>query len=150
MGASSPTQRSLKQLRERGLVCEVVEHWNQWSRRRQDLFGVFDILGIGPGLILAVQTTTKANLSARRKKMLAEPNVRSWLEAGGKIELHGWFKQGRRWQVKVEGMTLGDEPEASATEPTAAPAAAHKFGDFVIPDGAVLRSGNVGIEARGN
>ena len=40
--ASSPTQRSLKLLRDEGYTAQVVERWNPHARVRQDLFGVID------------------------------------------------------------------------------------------------------------
>ena len=45
---SSPTARSLELLRELGYTAKVVEHWNQYAKIRQDLFGV-DILALKPG-----------------------------------------------------------------------------------------------------
>ena len=56
---SSPTTRSLAQLRERGYQVWVVEYWNAFSRKRVDLFGIFDILGVGNGETIAVQTTSR-------------------------------------------------------------------------------------------
>jgi hypothetical protein len=40
--ATSPTQLSLKKLREEGYTVAVVEHWNSFARIRQDLFGFID------------------------------------------------------------------------------------------------------------
>ena len=43
----SPTQRTLKRMRESGdyALVKVVERWNAFARIRQDLWN-FDILGI--------------------------------------------------------------------------------------------------------
>ena len=44
--ATSPTQLSLKKLREEGYTVAVVEHWNSFARIRQDLFGFIDLLAL--------------------------------------------------------------------------------------------------------
>ena len=94
----SPVEKSLKLLRKQGYTVAITERWNPFAKVRQDLFGFCDLLAIAPGEILAIQTTTRTNLSARRKKIAAEERSRKWLEAGGRIQLHGWNKG----QVKVE------------------------------------------------
>ena len=104
---TSPTQRSLKLLRERGWLCEVVERWNPHAKVRKDLFNVIDIVALSSETIIGVQTTTVSNMAARRAKILAEPAVKRWLRAGGQISLHGWVKAGPRgkpktWQVREE------------------------------------------------
>jgi hypothetical protein len=114
---STPTSRSLALLRTDGYTAAVVERWNPHARIRQDLFGVFDLVAIRAGLVgvLAVQTTSASNLSARRRKLVECPAVRTWLQAGNAVELHGWAKRRGRWQCRRERMTLTDLP----TIPTA-------------------------------
>lgn len=100
---SSPTQRSLKRLRDDGYLAAVVEHWNPYAKIRQDLFGIFDLVGIHsmyPG-VLGVQTTSYTNISARKKKLLESEALQIWLEAGNDVEIHGWHKKGNRWECKV-------------------------------------------------
>ena len=43
---TSPTQRSLAALRERGMLAEVVERWNPYTKTRKDLFGFVDIVAV--------------------------------------------------------------------------------------------------------
>ena len=91
----TPTQRSLKYLRADDWFCAVVEHWNNFARIRQDLFGVVDILAIRDGETLAVQTTSGSNVSARVRKIAdaeATPHIRA---AGWRFEIHGWSKNSR-------------------------------------------------------
>lgn len=106
--ASSPTSRTLKYLRDRGYTCEVVERWNQWAKVRQDLFGVIDVVALGPGIpgVIGVQTTTLSNMSARRKKLLESPKAKLWVLSGNPLLLHGW-KKGRngRWAVVEEHLS---------------------------------------------
>ena len=42
--ATSPTQLSLKLMKERGYLCQIVERWNAFAKIRQDLFGFVDVL----------------------------------------------------------------------------------------------------------
>lgn len=94
MAKTSPTQRSLKLLRDLGFTCQIVEHWNAFARRRIDLFGIIDIVAIKSGStgVLGVQTTTSDNLSARVHKAEAEETMKIWLNCGNRLLIHGWDK----------------------------------------------------------
>jgi len=97
---SSPTQRSLALMRERGYRVAIVEHWNPYARRRVDMFGILDLVAIGNGETVGIQTTSGSNVAARLTK-IAEAEVTPWLrEAGWKIVCHGWRKIKGRWQVR--------------------------------------------------
>jgi len=103
----SPTQRSLKLLRDSGYMAAVVEKWNPHAKLRQDLFGFIDILGFKGDIVLAVQTTTKSNLPARVRKIEQLPAARMWLAPHRTIAVHGWSKRGPRgkrktWQCDTE------------------------------------------------
>lgn len=99
---SSPTTRSLKNLRDRGYTAEVTEKWNQWAKIRQDLFGFIDILAVTKGETLAVQTTSYSNMSARVKKIQESEKFQACIDAGWKVVVHGWRKnkKGTRWELK--------------------------------------------------
>ena len=86
----SPTQRSLKHLREQGYIAEVVERWNAFARIRQDLFGCIDILALRDSETLAVQTTSWAHVPDRARKVAANPALPAMQAAGWRIEVHGW------------------------------------------------------------
>ncbi len=100
---SSPTQRTLKHLRERGMVAGVVEKWIPQTKRRVDLLGFIDIVGCGVGPIVGVQSTSGSNGAKRVSKILTEraDEARAWLASGGCIEVHAWRKlkkaKDRRW-----------------------------------------------------
>ena len=99
---SSPTQRSLKSIKERGYAPWIVEYWNSFSRKRVDLFGIFDILAVGNGETLAVQTTSSSNVSARVKKIAASEYIAGCRESGWRVEVHGWRKNAsNRWVLRV-------------------------------------------------
>jgi len=101
--ASSPTQRTLKLLRDEGYTAEVVEKWIPQARRRKDLFNCIDVVGIHPDHngVLGVQATTASNLSKRKQKSVALDSLKVWLTANNRFELHGWRKGGPRGKRKV-------------------------------------------------
>jgi hypothetical protein len=97
----SPTQRSLKRLREAGWLAYVVEHWNHFAGIRQDLFGFIDIVALNTdesvaGCLLGVQTTA-ASGADRRKKIEDDEKLTTalhhWLRAGARFEIHGWAER---------------------------------------------------------
>jgi hypothetical protein len=114
----SPTQRTLKLLREEGCLAQVVERYNPYARVRQDLFGFIDVLALYPdGRCLGAQCTTRANQAARLSKALALPALRTWLSCGLLFEVWGWAKVGKRgqrktWQVTRRPVTTADLPNA--------------------------------------
>ena len=96
----TPTQRSLKYLRDRGWTCHIVEKWVPQAKRRIDAFGFGDILGYSaeyPGATL-FQTTSGPNLAARVTKIEENCNALGWIRAGNRIVVHGWRKTKPRGQ----------------------------------------------------
>ena len=93
MAGRSPTQSSLAALRAQGYTCWIVEYWNSFTRRRVDLFGLFDIVALREGEMLFVQTTSGSNVSARIKKIADHETTPRIREAGVRMEIHGWTKK---------------------------------------------------------
>jgi hypothetical protein len=87
----SPTSRSLNYAKKRGWIPSVCERYCSYTRRRFDLFGVFDLIVLDDlwGCI-GVQTTSGSNVSARIHKMEDSPHCRRWLAAGLRAEVWGW------------------------------------------------------------
>src|SRR5258708_34076306 len=98
----SPTQRSLKHLREAGYLCQVTEHWNQWARVRQDLFGFIDILAIRDGEILAVQACIRSDVSTRAAKIDNHHNVGAARKAGIRTHVRAWGTLGGHRSANAE------------------------------------------------
>lgn len=100
--ATTPTQLTLRELRRQGYgPVVVVEHWNSFTKRREDLLGMFDILAFKKGETLAVQTTSYANVSARVKKIAEHENIGAVREAGWTVLVHGWSqKKNSHWELK--------------------------------------------------
>jgi hypothetical protein len=99
--ATSPTQLSKKHLEAQGYTVAITEHWNSFARIRQDLFGFIDILALRGDETLAVQTTSKSNISSRVKKIADNEHVGAVRDAGWIIHCHGWYKENGRWKLKV-------------------------------------------------
>ena len=121
MSKTSPTQRSIKYMRELGYTCAIVEHWNHYTQRRNDLFGFGDLLAVGNGSIVLIQVTSGSNTAARIKKIKTEcrDNAIAWLQAGGQVEVQSWrqlvkrnkdgtkSKRGR-WEIRLSCITMED------------------------------------------
>jgi hypothetical protein len=58
--------------------------------------------------LLLVQATTASNLSSRLRKVKALPEVKAWLQAGGKFECWGWFQKSGKWDVKQVDVSIED------------------------------------------
>jgi hypothetical protein len=113
--ATSPTQRSLKLLRDAGYFAGITEKWNQFAHIRQDLFGFCDIVAFkASGPVLLVQTTSGTNVSARVAKIVSNDIARAWLQSENRvIVVHGWAKRGDRgkrklWDCRVVEVTTAD------------------------------------------
>lgn len=97
----SPTQLSLRKLKNDGYTTiQVVEVWIPFSRTRRDLFNAWDILAVKDGHTVAVQVTTKSNMSARVNKISENEHLNNLRDANWTLLVHGWYKENNRWQVK--------------------------------------------------
>jgi hypothetical protein len=80
-------------MEERGYICDVVESYNAFTRRKKDLFGIFDILAIGNGETIAIQLTSKSNMSTRVKKISESSALPEILRSGWRVLVIGWYKK---------------------------------------------------------
>lgn len=122
MNKLSPTQRTLRQLREEGYICGIVERFNPYAGehgKRQDLFGFIDIIAIKHDAICGIQSCG-SDFPKHNKRILENEFALKWLKAKGHIELWGWrkvkHKRGGKlmvWRprVKVYSLKDFDEPE---------------------------------------
>ena len=100
--------RVLKKLREEGWTAESVDRWDSFTRRSYDLFGCIDVLAVGAKGTLAVQVTSRANMSARRKKILEAEAYPAMVAAGWTLEVWGYNQPGgprTKYQLKIERLT---------------------------------------------
>jgi len=71
-------------LEERGYRVERGESYNAHTKRKKDLYGWIDYIGLHPNEsgVLGIQTTSKSNLSARIRRPRRSPPIGSgWLVA---------------------------------------------------------------------
>ena len=104
----SPTQRSLADLRARGMLAQVVERWVPRAKKRVDLFGFIDIVALGDlSGVIGIQVTTTSHLADRLRKIQGECQAAAmrWIGSGNHILLHGWSKKGPRGKRKVWTLT---------------------------------------------
>ena len=95
----TPTQLTLRKWRAAGYLCAVVEKWNPHARIRQDLFGCIDVLAVGNGETIGIQSTSYTNVSARVRKVEDMPETVERLREGGwRVVIEGWRKVGGRWK----------------------------------------------------
>lgn len=102
----SPTARTLRYLRDRGWVAEVVEKWVPGANIRKDFLGFIDILAMREGdkRMLGVQATSTSNMGARKKKAEELSNLHLWLSCGHQFWVFGWSKVGNRYELKAEAV----------------------------------------------
>jgi len=98
--ASSNTQRTMAYLKnDLGLRCAIVEKWNSFVNRRQDLFGFIDIIALDPEneQIIGVQSFG-ADFQPHLRKIVNEKREDAilWLQTGNAIMLVGWRQLKRR------------------------------------------------------
>jgi hypothetical protein len=117
----SPTQRTIRALRDQGRKCAIVEKWNQHVGPhgiRQDLFGIIDIIALDPERgVVGIQSCGQ-DFGAHERKILEERAEDSidWLATPGtSLELWGWRKvklqrggKAMRWQPRLRVFTLED------------------------------------------
>ena len=94
MSGITPTQRTLKKLRDDGYTAGIVERFISIPGsfgKRIDLFNIIDIIAIKKGEIWGVQSCGQA-FADHDKKILEHENSPKWIEAGGILLLIGWRK----------------------------------------------------------
>lgn len=115
-----PTARTLELLRNSGHTASVVERWvtipgHPGGGVRQDLYGGIDVVAIVDGVITGIQcgSNNGGGHSNHKKKLLAEPRMLEWINAGARLIIHSWALQGpagkaKRWLCRMEELTAED------------------------------------------
>ncbi len=102
--AVSPTQRTLKRLRNSGEypLVSIVERWNAFAKIRQDLFGIIDLLAVdSKGNTVGIQVTSYSNISARVNKMEDSDAIKHLRDANWVLIVEGWHKKNNRWVSRI-------------------------------------------------
>jgi hypothetical protein len=90
---ASQNARTIALYESKGYKCDIVESYNSFSRRKKDLFGIFDIVAIGNGETLGIQLTSKSNMSSRIKKITNSDFFTEIVRSGWRIIVIGWYKK---------------------------------------------------------
>jgi len=98
--AVTPTQLSLRFLRDDGWLVDVCERWvpAPGGRVRRDLFGMIDLVAVRGAETMGVQTTSHSNALARLNKMQDDEHavaLEALHAAGWLLVVHGWRKSTR-------------------------------------------------------
>lgn len=110
----NPQQR--RWFEREGYVYARVEAQNAWGGMTSDLWGFADYLACHAERreIVLVQVTTAPNAAARIKKAQRAPELRAWIAAGGRFQVHAWSQPagpGTRWEVRVREVTADPSGE---------------------------------------
>jgi hypothetical protein len=90
---TSLNQRTIAIFKDRGYLCDTVESYNSFTRRKKDLFTIFDVLAVGNKETIGIQITSKSNMSSRIRKIQESEALPYLLNAGWRIIVIGFFKQ---------------------------------------------------------
>lgn len=116
-----PTQRTIRELKNNGRVCAVVEKWNPHVGPhgiRQDLFGIIDVLALDPERGVVGVQCCGGGLAAHFRKITEEraQETIDWLQTPGTaLEIWAWRKVKAKpggvamvWRPKIQVVTLKD------------------------------------------
>ena len=100
---SSPTELSLRYLRNAGWMVDVCERWvpnpgHPGGGQRRDLFGLVDLVAVRGRQTMGVQTTSHTNFNAHVTKLTDDyhrPMLANLIAAGWDVAIHGWRKSTR-------------------------------------------------------
>jgi len=114
--ATQSLQRTKKRLKEMGVSSGKVEApWNQFSKKRSDLFGILDLVALYVGEGICGIQCCGADFAEHDRKILASPYSVEWLESFGILEVWAWRKilkkkggKAKIWDVKIKRYTLDD------------------------------------------
>ncbi len=85
-------ERTRKTLIRLGYFPVRVDYYDALLGLQHDLMGIFDYLALGDGETVAVQVTSAANMSARKKKIEESPNYAHAVKAGWRVLILGYKK----------------------------------------------------------
>ena len=108
----TPTQRTIRELKDLGRRCAIVEKFNAHIGPhgiRQDMFGIIDIIALDPERGVVGIQSCGSDFAGHMRKMTIERNqeCRDWLNTPGtSLELWGW----RKVKVKRGGKAVRWEP----------------------------------------
>ena len=110
--AGSPTQKTLKLLRELGYWAEdVTAYYHPKAAsfpRKKDVLGFADILAFRSGELMAVNATSKNHVADHKTKYSSSRALIEWLNAGGHMAIHGWSPDEYDEEARIVSAYLDD------------------------------------------
>ncbi len=110
MGRYTTGSKTLEWARDQGWLTWKVEHYNNWARKKYDLFHIIDYLAITKNRTIGVQSCG-ADFAAHITKMLVEERQHTfnWLQDPNReLVLIGWRKVKKKrggkqmiWQPRI-------------------------------------------------
>jgi len=116
----SPSQRTIRELKDRGIICGVVERWIPNPKlpgggMRKDFLNIIDIVALDAGAVLGIQCCGASGFAEHDRKILASEMSPEWLKAGAVLELWSWRKiklhrggKALRWKPRIRRYEIGD------------------------------------------
>lgn len=99
-----------KYFEKKGYAVEIEEHWVSFGGKggvRKDFLECFDGVALRPPeKPIAWQSTIKAEMGRRKKKILNSPLGRMWIESGCRAIVLGFVKFENKWRVIEEEIKL--------------------------------------------
>lgn len=128
--AISNTSRTLAYIREQGFVADKVEQFNPHAGKhgqRKDMFGFADIVAMGEGKIVAVQSCGGSGFQEHHRKLTEDeyvaPHVHTWLSSKGYLWLIAWRKikmkrgsKALRWAPRIRKYYVNVDNEIKWTD----------------------------------
>lgn len=140
---ANPNRLSLNYLRALGYTVDIVERWVTagagGAQVRKDLFGILDLIAVREGdeVTLGVQSTSKANMASRARKMAQAPETRLLLSAGWVLVVHGWWQPGGpRHRYELEEIVVEAEEVRGVVVDEESLVGEHEAGEHTTLQGA--------------
>jgi len=96
----TPTTLSIRKLEADGWRVDVVER-KVTRIVTHDLFGIIDLIAIKGAETLAVQVTSRSNISARVRKITDSEALADVRDAGWTLLVHGWDQYNGKDRLKI-------------------------------------------------
>lgn len=115
MSVTFSLQKSKKLLEENGYDCWIVEKpWNPYTKRREDLFNLMDVIGIREDTqgVLGVQACgedcqshvhkiLEGGVDGEGRTFPPNPYLRVWLKTGNRFFIWSWCLRGAKGKRKM-------------------------------------------------
>ncbi len=137
--AFTTDQLTAREMRDRGYVTVKVEHYTWFPGMKQplkrDFLGFADYFCWNDYESVLVQTTSKSNHLARKKKIMSKEFFKKWVKnPNHKVLVQSWEKKGKGYICKDEYITLSMVEEMEAKKKIADDKEAEKMKGWTTED----------------